>query len=52
MCTRLRVTTETSDLGKIESKLVLQPVNSIARTASEDSNQVVTGKVSSLGEDD
>jgi len=34
----LAVTTEASYLGEVKAKLVLQPMNSISRTASEDTD--------------
>lgn len=48
VCTRLAVATKTCDLGKVEAKLVLQPVHRITRTPSENMNEVVAGEVASL----
>lgn len=47
--TRLRLSTETSDFRKVEAKLVLEPVNSISRTSSEDADEVVPCKFAGLG---
>ena len=44
----LTVTTEASNLGKVELELVLQPVNSISGTASQDGDKIVAGEVTSL----
>lgn len=46
--TRLAVTTETSDLGEIESELVLKPVDSISGAASENTDQVIASEITSL----
>jgi hypothetical protein len=46
--TRLAVSTKTSNFGEIEGKLVLKPVNSVTRAASEHTNQVIAGKVAGL----
>lgn len=48
MRTGLAVSTETSDEGKIKGELVLEPVDSISRTASKDTDQIVAGEVASL----
>jgi len=45
--TGLAVSTETSDEGKIKGELVLEPVDSISRTASKDTDQIVAGEVAS-----
>jgi hypothetical protein len=34
MCSWLTVTTKSSDLGEVELELVLQPIDSVSRTAS------------------
>jgi len=44
----LAVTTEPSDLGKVELELVLQPVDSISGTAGQDGDKIVAGEVTSL----
>jgi len=44
----LTVTPKSSDLGKVELELVLQPVDSISGTAGQDGDKVVTGEVTSL----
>lgn len=51
MSTGLAVTAETSNLRQIELEFVLQPVDSIARAARQNSNKIITGKVSSLDHD-
>ena len=48
MSARLAVSAETGDLGEVESKLVLQPVDSVTGTTSEHANQVITSEVASL----
>lgn len=48
VCTRLAVATKTSDLGKVEAKLVLQPVHRITRAPSENMNEVIAGEFASL----
>ena len=44
----LTVTAKSSNLGKIELELVLQPVDSISGTASQDGDKIVAGEVTSL----
>jgi hypothetical protein len=44
----LAVATKSSNLGKVEVEFVLQPVDSIPGTASQDGDKVVTSKVTSL----
>jgi hypothetical protein len=44
----LTVTTKSSNLGKVELELVLQPVDSISGTASQDGDKIVAGEVTSL----
>jgi hypothetical protein len=44
----LTVTTKSGNLGKVEFELVLQPVDSISGTASQDGDKIVAGKVTSL----
>jgi len=48
---RLTVTTKSSNLGKVELELVLQPVDSISGTASQDGDKIVAGEVTSLRTD-
>ena len=45
---RLTVTAKSSNLGKVELELVLQPVDSISGTASQDGDKIVAGEVTSL----
>lgn len=42
------MTTKSGNLGKVEFELVLQPVDSIPGTASQDGDKIVTGEVTSL----
>ena len=42
------MTAETGNLREIEGKFVLQPVDSISGAASQDTDEVVTGKVAGL----
>ena len=44
----LTVTAKSSNLGKIELELVLQPVDSISGTTSQDCDKIVAGEVTSL----
>lgn len=37
--------TETGNLGEIEAKLVLEPVDGVTRATGEDADEVVTGEV-------
>ena len=48
MSSLVRVSTETGDLRKIESKLVLQPVDGISRATGEDLDQVISSEITSL----
>jgi hypothetical protein len=48
VCTGLRVTTETGDLGEVKLEFVLQPVDSIARTTSQYTDKVVACKITGL----
>lgn len=48
MCAGLRLTTETSDLRQIEAELVLEPVDSITGATSQDADEVIPGKLTSL----
>jgi hypothetical protein len=48
MGARLTMTAKAGYLGKVEAKLVLQPVYSITRAASENTDQIITGKFPSL----
>ena len=47
----MTVTTKSSDLGKVELELVLQPIDSVSRTASQDSDKIIAGEVTSLWAD-
>ena len=47
----LTVTTKPGNLGKVQLELVLQPVNGVSGTASQDGNEVVAGEVTSLRTD-
>ena len=44
----LTMTTKSSNLGKVELELVLQPVDSISGTASQDGDKTIAGEVTSL----
>jgi hypothetical protein len=44
----LTVTTKPSNLGEIEPELVLEPVDSISGTTSQDGYKIVAGEVASL----
>jgi len=48
MSSWLTVTAKSSNLRKVELELVLQPVDSISGTASQDGNEIVPGEVTSL----
>lgn len=41
VCTRLVMAPKTGDLGEVETKLILKPVDSISRTASKNTDQVI-----------
>jgi len=45
---RLAVTAKSRNLGKVELELVLQPVDGISGTASQDGDKIVAGEVTSL----
>lgn len=45
---RLTMTAESSNLGKVEPELVLQPVDSISGAAGQDGDKIVAGEVTSL----
>ena len=45
---RLTVTAKSCNLGKVEFELVLQPVDSISGTASQDGDKIVASEVTSL----
>lgn len=49
MSAGLAVTAKTGNLGEIEAELVLEPVDSVSGTTGEDTDQVVTSKLASLG---
>lgn len=42
------MSTKTSDFGKIKSELVLEPVDGIAGTTSEDFDEVITSEITGL----
>lgn len=44
----LTVATKPGNFGKVELELVLQPVDSISGTASQDGDKIVAGEVTSL----
>ena len=44
----LAMPTKSSNLGKVELEFVLQPIDSISGTASQDGDQIVAGEVTSL----
>lgn len=46
--TGLTVATESRDLREIEGKFALQPINGIARTPSQDADEIVSGKLTGL----
>ena len=44
----LTMTTKSGNLGKVELEFVLQPVDSVPGTASQDGDKIVAGEVTSL----
>lgn len=46
--TGLAVSSETRDLGEVETELGLEPVNGVTRASSEDFNEIVTSEIASL----
>ena len=46
------MTTKTGNLGKVEAKLILQPVHGITGSTGEDLNEVVPSKIPSLAQRD